>query len=63
MSHYAPSFVAVRKEALEHLLKCALMVDDFHELRHAAEAVKKGAVYNDTCAELERRDERYCIRE
>jgi hypothetical protein len=61
MSHANPRYVAVSKAALTHLLKCAEMVDDFHELRHAAAAVKKSMLYNEICAELERREERYCI--
>lgn len=63
MSHANPKYVAVNKVALVHLIQCAEQVDDFHELRHAAAMVKKSMRYNEACAEIERREERYCIRE
>ena len=61
MSHSHPKYVAVNKIALVHLLQCADRADD--ELRRAAEQVKTTMRYDATCAEIERRDERYCIRE
>lgn len=61
MSATNPKYVTVNKIALVHLLQCAENVDDYHELRAAAASVKKSMVYNEICAELERRDERYCI--
>lgn len=60
MSHSNPKYVAVNKVALVHLLQTASMVDDFHELSHAVAQVKKSMLYDAECAELERRDERYC---
>lgn len=61
MSHANPKYVAVSKVALVHLLQTAEMVDDFDELTAAIAAVKKSLIYNAECAELERRDERYCV--
>ena len=61
MSHSHPKYVAVNKVALVHLLQCADRADD--ELRRAAAQVKDTMRYTEECAELERRDERYCIRE
>ncbi len=63
MSHNNPKYVAVNKVALVHLLQVAEMVDDFHELKHAVAQVKKSMRYDETCAEIERRADRYCIRE
>ena len=63
MSHAHPKYVAVNKIALVHLLQAASNVDDYHELSHAVAQVKKSMLYTEECAELERRDERYCIRE
>ena len=64
MSHWDQKFVAVKKSSLEHLLKCAAMVEDFHELQHAVAQLKKeGTFYNEVCVELERRAGRYCDRE
>ena len=60
MSHNNPKYVAVNKVALVNLLQTAEMCDDFHELRHAAEQVRKSMIYNEQCVELERRDTQYC---
>jgi len=54
MSHVNPVYVIVSKDAVAHLLRCAEMVDDFHELRAAAAAVKKSMAYTEECAALER---------
>ena len=63
MSAHNPKYVTVNKIALVHLLQAASNVDDYHELAHAVAQVKKSMLYTEECAELERRDERYCIRE
>jgi hypothetical protein len=63
MSHANPKYVVVNKVALVRLLQAASNVDDYNELVFAVEQVKKSMRYTEECAELERRENRYCIRE